>query len=62
MMYVRERGRVQAALIICCAEERRRPGQLDRIKHCAANRHAGNTGHPNNPDVTIAHRVWILLF
>lgn len=61
-MYVRERGRGQAALIIHCAEERRRPGKLDRIKHCAANRHAIDIGHPNHPDVSIAHRVWILLF
>jgi len=35
-MYVRGRGRVQAAFIIHCAEERRRPGKLER----AANWHA----------------------
>ena len=61
-MYVRERSRVQAALIIHCAEERRRPGKLDRIKHCAANWHTTDIDHPNNPDVSIAHRVWMLLF
>jgi hypothetical protein len=58
-MYVRERARVQAALVIHCAEERRRPGKPDRIKHCAASWDATDIGHLNNP---IAHRVWILLF
>jgi hypothetical protein len=52
----------KAALIIDCVEERRRPGKLDRIKHCAANWHATDIGHPNNSDVSIVHRIWILLF